>query len=268
MKLFNTFKVFSSFLMTVTLLTPNITVAATPSSGVNGHLDGVFSETNGLNACVKGWAFYGTDHNAAVPIEIWVDGVRNVGRLHSSIITNVSRPDVNAAFGLGDTGLHGFGLCLSDDHFDGKLHTIYAYAQEKGGEWKMLAGSPVTFQDTLNARLVGSFDGVITNTNDPRHPAAVGWAYDKSHYRTRVPLIFTLSPLPVTGINSVGSGMANVYRPDLLTLFATGDIAFNATLDLVENNFASGTKIDVYAYALDINDGRLKLIGIQPYITP
>ena len=68
----------------------------------------------------SGWAFDRSNTGVSIPAHLQVDGNTKIWGT-----ANTSRPDVNAAFGIG--GNHGFSLDISSFVSDGAVHTISVY---------------------------------------------------------------------------------------------------------------------------------------------
>lgn len=85
-----------------------------------------------------GWACDQSDFNAALNVEIYIDG-----SLYTTITANYSRADV--AGSCGNTSLHGFNWSIPAALYNGSAHTIYVKAKNTGsGNDVTLAGNPGT----------------------------------------------------------------------------------------------------------------------------
>ncbi len=85
----------------------------------------------------EGWAQDPDTPDRALEVHIYIDGAI-AGGTH----TDISRPDVNAAFNIG--GTHGFTFLLPAKYMDGKSHTVNVYAIDS------------TIDNTNNAELSNS----------------------------------------------------------------------------------------------------------------
>jgi len=115
---------------------------------------GFLDTTTSGDGNFAGWAF---DPNAysdpvngapAIFVDVYVDGPDGSGAAGYRIVANVSRPDVNSAYGI--TGNHGFNFTLPAQYqSDGHNHTIYPYAISLFGQPNiLLSNAPGTFLGT------------------------------------------------------------------------------------------------------------------------
>jgi len=115
-------------------------------SQIRGWLDDVdyqypLSETR----IIFGWALHLALPGQQIPVRLY-DGPKELGRPIEPLITDVLRPDVNAAFAsFKVTGEHGFQTNVSEHLCTGKERMIHAYALDPFmNEEVELAGSPQT----------------------------------------------------------------------------------------------------------------------------
>jgi len=104
-----------------------------------GYLDGASSS----NHLVWGWAYDPDTSAGPIDVHIYIDGPAGSGTIIGGVTTTVSRPDVNAAFGI--TGVHGFDFTIPAQYRSG-THTVYVYAIDSGGGTNPeIEASPKTF---------------------------------------------------------------------------------------------------------------------------
>ncbi len=89
----------------------------------------------------SGWAFDPDTPSQSIAVHVYKDGPPGV--FSGGFTANISRPDVNAAFGI--TGNHGFVISPVPDQFkDGLPHSVYIYAinTDPNGQNVLIGGSP------------------------------------------------------------------------------------------------------------------------------
>lgn len=93
---------------------------------------------------ISGWAFDPKSPAASIEVHIYRDGPAGSGAFVQSVSANISRPDVNAAFGI--TGNHGFWAPIMESLKDGQNHSLYIYALAANGTGPnpVILGSPRT----------------------------------------------------------------------------------------------------------------------------
>ncbi len=108
----------------------------TTSYNPQGVLDCIDSPEPG-KLHVRGWAFDKDDPNTQIEVHVYVGGIPGSGAPGYGIVANTERPDVNAAYSVGD--YHGF-----DATFDVSpigTQTVYLYAINIGGGNNVHIGS-------------------------------------------------------------------------------------------------------------------------------
>ncbi len=78
-------------------------------------------------SAISGWAYDPDSSSTAIGIHIYVNGPAPAGDFYDYGATNVSRPDVNSAFGI--TGTHGFNWTVPSKYKDGNTYHFYLYAR-------------------------------------------------------------------------------------------------------------------------------------------
>jgi hypothetical protein len=73
----------------------------------------------------EGWALDMDFPNGQIFVHIYVDGKQSANYA-GNCMTNLSRPDINSAFGV--TGTHGFRCTIPSTFLDGNVHTLYVFA--------------------------------------------------------------------------------------------------------------------------------------------
>ena len=162
-----------------------------------GHLD--TSTVNADGVALVGWAY---DPDTTAPIQIRVDiDVRGSGQRYTA---DVSRPDVGAAFGLGDN--HGFSVKVAADP---GAHTMCVWALNTD------AVSPDTLVYCANIVVpkptIGYVDSITTTATTT---TISGWAVDLG---TDSPVTVDMS---IDGVHTTAS--ANAPRPDVGAFFGVG----------------------------------------------
>ncbi len=87
-----------------------------------GSFDSISSDEGKIN--ISGWAFDKDNTSTSLQIHVYIDGPSGTGKMLGSGVANISRPDVNSAYGVGNS--HGFNFSLSTSLY-GK-HSVYVYA--------------------------------------------------------------------------------------------------------------------------------------------
>jgi hypothetical protein len=86
-----------------------------------------------------GWSFDPSASTQNLEIHYYMDGPAGLGKLIAINTANQPRSDVNSTLGV--TGDHGFSYQIPSTYFDGKGHTLYAYAINVGNGQHTLLGS-------------------------------------------------------------------------------------------------------------------------------
>ena len=187
-----------------------------------GSLDVVAANGNSIRAI--GWAFDPDQPATDVQVAVYVDG-GGIGWFPSG----VSRPDVNAAYGIG--GNHGFDVSVP---VGAGSHRIEVYAiNVGGGVSNTLIGSGSA---TVGSMPTGTLD-VIRAAPDSRVSLA-GWAFDPDEPRTEIPI----------AVYRDGVGVAwfptGIPRGDVNSVFGIGgNHGFEVTIDSTPGDHT----IEVYA---------------------
>lgn len=123
--------------MTDIALSQNPSPAPAPQNKTPvGFLDGV----------AFGWAYDPDDSSVSISVHFYVDGPAGSGVFAGAVTANLSRPDVNSAYGI--AGNHGFSFSIPSQFRDGKQHTLYAHGIDTSGIGTanvLLSGVPQTF---------------------------------------------------------------------------------------------------------------------------
>jgi len=119
--------------------TVTVTTAVAPKP--IGNFDGLKAGTT--EPTLYGWAYDPKASSTSISVHIYVDGQVS-GNFAGAVTANVSRPDVNVAFGI--TGQHGWEWVVPSQYRNGS-HTYYIYGinVQSGGGNPQLSGSPKTF---------------------------------------------------------------------------------------------------------------------------
>jgi hypothetical protein len=100
-----------------------------------------------LSTLAEGWGVYAPLSNQTCTIEFYANGPFPNGQFLGQVETKISRPDVNAYFGI--SGIHGFSYAIPLSLWDGSPHSIYAYVTSPDRTQKYLIGqTPATFIHT------------------------------------------------------------------------------------------------------------------------
>ncbi len=93
----------------------------------------VFSYDGLINDILSGWAYDPDAPSASLRIDTYFDGPAGSTTVTYGMnsYANLSRPDVNAAFGI--TGNHGYNIQIPASYKDGRQHTAYLYAIDTAG---------------------------------------------------------------------------------------------------------------------------------------
>jgi hypothetical protein len=114
---------------------PGWTQLTIPNTALHGSFGAASCTTIG------GWAFSSTSPSTSINVKLY-DGLASTGTYIGTFPANVSRPDVNAAYGI--TGNHGFSFATPASLKDGVAHNLYVYPVETNGVMgpTPLGGSP------------------------------------------------------------------------------------------------------------------------------
>ncbi|MCW2576466.1 MAG: N-acetylmuramoyl-L-alanine amidase, family 2 [Modestobacter sp.] len=210
----------------------NTVAVAAPAWDPVGVLDTV--SVKGITATLTGWVFDPDNGAAASRVHVYVDGT-----FRTDVAADASRPDVGAAFGVGDG--HGLVARLSLPAGD---HTVCAYALNSGdGSSNPLLGCRTASVSAASLAAYGSLDQAVVSGGRMQ---VAGWAIDPDDpSRTLAVHVY---------VNSAGTALtADTSRPDLAIAFpAAGDRhGYAAQLPLP----AGGGPYTVCAYAIGVGDG-------------
>ena len=115
----------------------NITVSAPANTPPEGYFDG--ADCNSLS----GWAYDPDSPGTSIYVDVYKDGPAGSGTGVGRYLANVSRPDVNAALGVG--GNYGYSIATPNSLKDGAAHSLYIYGIDTaGGPNTLLTNSPKT----------------------------------------------------------------------------------------------------------------------------
>jgi len=116
------------------------TAVAGPSSTPVGWLD---SADAGNNGRIQGWALDAAAASTSIDVHVYIDIGTSQVRGYA-VATNVSRPDVNAAYGV--SGNHGFDFAIPPELLDGTQHRVDVFAIDPhGAGYPLLSGCPKYF---------------------------------------------------------------------------------------------------------------------------
>ncbi|HEY3438908.1 MAG TPA: hypothetical protein VGK35_14580 [Actinotalea sp.] len=196
-----------------------------------GFLDSVTTTPTSVTA--SGWAL-DPDTKDPITVHMYVDGAS------AAFTANTSRPDIGAAFGLGD--LHGYSATMPAAPGS---HTVCTYAiNATPGDSKPLGCRTVTVR---NQAPIGSLDSVTTT---PSSVTVSGWALDPD----------TTDPVTVHMYvdGSSQAFVANASRPDVDAFYHLGALhGFVATMPA-----ATGTH-SVCLYAINATPGTNTTLGCR-----
>ena len=128
-------------------------VTAPPTTPI-GWLEGADAGNGGR---IQGWALNLATPSTSIDVYVYFDAGTPQVRAYT-VPTNVSRPDVNALYGVG--GNHGYDFVIPAVLFDGAQHRVDVYAS--GGGNPLLLGSPKYFTHPPLAPTLVSPRGVST----------------------------------------------------------------------------------------------------------
>jgi hypothetical protein len=203
-------------------------VAASP----RGRVDGYAGTTAGVR--VSGWAF-DPESAASLTIDVAVDGAVQ------TLVADQSRPDVAAAYGVGDR--HGFSGVVSATNGS---HIVCVTARNVGTGGSVLLGCQwVTVTNPPPIGYLERVDATATSVT------ATGWTLDPD----------TTAPISVhVYVDGVASGAftADGSRPDVAAVHGKGDRhGFSVTVP------ATGGSHRVCVYAINTPAGANTLLGCQ-----
>lgn len=108
-----------------------------PTQPAFGYFDGA----NSSNCSVNGWAFDPDNPSSAIDVHIYRDGPYGSGTAVTSCSTNVTRTDINSAYGI--SGTHGFNCTLPASYKGTGAHNLYIHAIDTNGDANnVIGGSP------------------------------------------------------------------------------------------------------------------------------
>jgi len=215
---------------------------------VGGYIDRIDDGPWLVSNSLVGWAYDPHNFDAAVELEIQIDG-----EYMGVWPVNWSRPDVGHAMGIGNN--HGFVYPIDNMYFDGEEHTIRVYSvnQSTGGKSE-LGGSPFVFAQ-YDPGVTGYVDEIVQLGQDDSYWVH-GWAFDNRKNDISVPIIAFNTDYASGEV--IGFGFAENTRTDIDAVFGTGDRhGFSIELDL--SGFTGF--VDVAIYAIDSSIGELKYLG-------
>jgi hypothetical protein len=106
----------------------SISYSMTATHPAIGNFDG----TDSVNCKVNGWAYDPDSSSASIDVHVYRDASAFAGGTFVAGCTaNLSRPDVNTAYGIG--GTHGFSCDLGAGYRDGVYHNLYIHAIDVDG---------------------------------------------------------------------------------------------------------------------------------------
>jgi hypothetical protein len=120
-------------------------IGPVPTTGGGGPLNTapIGSDDTATCTSISGWSFDQDTPTTSIPVHLYANGPAGKGAWLGSYPTNVSRPDVNTAYGI--TGTHGFSITTPVGLKDGANHSIYVYGVDSTSYVEsLLSGSPKT----------------------------------------------------------------------------------------------------------------------------
>jgi len=98
----------------------SVTIDKAPLGTVDGYAQGSAQSSSTVNS-IFGWAFDFNLPDYSIPVYVYNDNV-----YVTTVIANVSRPDVNAAYGI--NGRHGYDFVIPAQFLTGNMYTFKFYA--------------------------------------------------------------------------------------------------------------------------------------------
>ncbi len=190
---------------------------------------------------LTGWAFDEDSPSKSLNLHIYVGGAYGSGVPMKTATANVSRPDVNKAYGI--TGNHGFDVTISTT-FTGK-QPIYIYIIDD----KLEANHNTRIDKTMtisvpNHKPKGCFD-TATNAGDGKI-RLTGWAFDDDSPSKSLNLHIYVGGAYGSGV-PMKTATANVSRPDVNKAYGiTGNHGFDVTISTTYTG-----KQPIYIYIID-----------------
>ena len=241
-------KMFSKYSFSYVLSSPGVSTDQEPV----GCVDSVTAGTESIT--VSGWAYDPDSPSTSIDVHVYVGGPAGSGTGVGVATANVSRTDVNTAFGI--TGNHGFSFTidLTGTGLTGS-QTVYVYAiNAQSGSNPLIGSGTVTI--TANRDPVGCLDSVKTGAGTI---TLTGWTYDPDASSASLVVHVYVGGPAGTG-TKVGEATANVTRDDVNTAYGiSGKHGFSFTIDLTDTGI-SGSQT-VYVYAINNKSGNNPLIG-------
>ncbi len=208
-----------------------------------------------------GWTCDQEDYNQALQVGFFADGQAGLGGTFLGYATaNKSRPDVANAGFCGGNQNTGFNFTTPASLRDGKPHTIYAYPINIGssGINPLMGGSPKTITCAPKTKPEGYHD--VSNCN-----ISGGWTCDPDDYNKSINVHFYADGPAGGGGRIIGSTVANVSRPDLITAGVCGKTADHGFNFKTPDSLKDGKPHSIYAYAINIGNGlENPLLGTSP----
>ena len=218
----------------ITLLLPFTSYALAPI----GWLDGIDA-----NGAARGWALDQDTSSQPITVKFYIDGPIGNGTFIGQMVTNASRPDVNAAMNV--SGNHGF-VWQVPSTYAGVSHQLYVYGVDSSGndESAQLSGTPQTLTFTNNQRPIGWMDVTASGYT-------TGWALDPDTPSQSIDVSFYLDGPKGTGI-FLGTARTQIPRADVNTAMkVSGDHGY---VYLFSDNISNGPHT-LYAYGIDTAAG-------------
>jgi hypothetical protein len=175
---------------------------------------GTFDAVDAPTCKVIGWAYDPKNPSTSIDVHVYKDGAYGVGTMVTTCATNVSRSDVNSAYGI--TGNHGFDCALPASYAGTGAHNLYIHAIDTGvaGPNNVINGSPKSLTCVQSCA-----------------PTSQTWSTNCS---ANLPVTTSGSSVTATysGVNTTGA------NPQSL---AVGDIDGDGKTDLVTANLDANT---------------------------
>jgi len=143
---------------------------------------------------LSGWAADRSRLNTSITVSIYDNG-----SLLTTVLANMSRPDIGAL--LGDNGLHGFSIATPLSLRNGHLHSVSVRFESSGTD---LSSSPASLTCSPPPSYVGTLDHAGCDT-------LAGWGADRTRLNTPINLSF------YDGATLLTTVLANQSRPDVGT---------------------------------------------------
>lgn len=202
-----------------------------PNADPIGFHDGVDNNTRKT----YGWAFDPDQSGTSIGVHIYIDGPAGVGTNIWAGTANTSRPDVNAAYGIG--GNHGFEFIVPEQYCNGYAHNLYAYAiNAEGGNNPLLSSSPKQINCYGTPTLTNTYTTAMANPtiNWMCPVGAASYSITRSAPWTTAPAWWSGTTLTGNAVDTsvVATGVATTYVYSLYCKNSAGVVLATASTQL------------------------------------